>query len=97
MSNDPNEGWNHRSQMAGPDDPGLKAVSANVNARRAGVAEPYHPSGDYSGENPEQEPDEAGAALDWEDGFDARHLPNGRYGDDGTKSNRERLLDGETL
>lgn len=28
--------WNHRSQFAGPRDPGLKAVSANVNERAEG-------------------------------------------------------------
>jgi hypothetical protein len=99
MSDDRNDGWNHRSQFKDQNDPGLKTVTQNVNGGRHGIVEDYHAEGDNpSGSNPQQEPDEARGGRDWEDGFEARHLPNGKYEKaSDERSNREKLLAGETV
>ena len=36
MSDDRNDGWNHRSEMLDHTDPALRAVSRNVNERAEG-------------------------------------------------------------
>ncbi len=91
--------WNHRSQFKDVTDPGLRAVTANYNARRYGKVEQYHPTRDNHSTKDESEPDEAARRTDWEDGFEPRHLSSGKYTDGAkdTRSNRERLKAGETV
>ncbi|AGC34366.1 hypothetical protein HCTV-15_gp99 [Haloarcula virus HCTV-15] len=102
--------WNHRSQFTGPRDPGLKAVSANVNERATGPnlsrqeTEAYIADGRTNRERREEmrRKREAEAPKDerrLHEHYDPRHIPDSYWEsvEDGKTGNRERLLNGETV
>lgn len=100
--------WNHRSQFSGPRDPGLKAVSANVNERAEGPTmsqqeiEGFLADGRTNEERREdlrrrREVEAPKGERRVHKHFDPRHIPDS-YNPEGSKtSNRERLLNGETV
>ena len=96
MSDDRNDGWNHRSEMLDHTDPALEAVSRNVNKRAEGHTMTQQ---EVLAFVDDVEPDEAdGRRLT--DHYDARHIPDSYHPEEGTtekRSNREKLLAGETV
>jgi len=74
-----NEGWGHRSEMQGPSDPQCRSVTANVNERRAGTTMDRQEVRAMLDDGPEQDADDEGdgdeSSEDWEDRFEAQHLP----------------------
>ena len=103
MSDDRNDGWNHRSEMLDHTDPALGAVSRNVNERATGPTmtrqEGLALIDDVELDEGDDDSEEAdGRRLT--DHYDARHIPNSYDPEEGTtekRSNREKLLAGETV
>jgi hypothetical protein len=80
MSDDRNDGWNHRSEMLDHTDPALRAVSRGVNERATG---PTMTQQEVLAFVDDVEPDEGDD--DPEEGTTEK------------RSNREKLLAGETV
>ena len=103
MSDDRNDGWNHRSEMLDHTDPALGAVSRNVNERAEGPTMTQQEGlafvDDVELDDAPDDSDEAdGRRLT--DHYDARHIPDSYDPEEGTtdgRSNREKLLAGETV
>ena len=103
MSDDRNDGWNHRSEMLDHTDPALGAVSRNVNERATGPTMTQQEGlaliDDVELDDAPDDSDEAdGRRLT--DHYDGRHIPDSYDPEEGTtdgRSNREKLLAGETV
>ena len=80
MSDDRNEGWNHRSEMLDHTDPALMAVSRNVNKRAEGPTMTQQEGRAFVDD----------VELDEGDDDPEEGTTDGR-------SNREKLLAGETV
>jgi len=103
MSDDRNDGWNHRSEMLDHTDPALGAVSRNVNERATGPTmtrqEGLALIDDVELDEGDDDSEEAdGRRLT--DHYDARQIPDSYDPEEGTtetRSKREKLLAGETV
>ena len=103
MSDDRNDGWNHRIEMLDHTDPALGAVSRNVNERATGPTmtrqEGLALIDDVELDEGDDDSEEAdGRRLT--DHYDERHIPDSYDPEEGTTdgpTNREKLLAGETV